>query len=77
MQGAEVYCPVDNAGRFTSEVEGFAGQSVFEANDQIVDFLRANGALVFTNAVAPALRDTLHRRFSASVAELDAVHLRR
>src|SRR4029077_5167093 len=40
MQGAEVYCPVDNAGRFTREVEGFAGQSVFEANGEIVDFLR-------------------------------------
>jgi isoleucyl-tRNA synthetase len=52
MQGAEVYCPVDNAGRFTQEVEGFAGQSVFEANDQIVDFLRANGALVFTEQYA-------------------------
>jgi len=48
MKGAEVYCPVDNAGRFTREVEGFAGQSVFEANSQIVDFLRASGALVFT-----------------------------
>ncbi len=48
MKGAEVYCPVDNAGRFTREVEGFAGQSVFEANSQIVDFLRATGALVFT-----------------------------
>jgi len=48
MKGAEVYCPVDNAGRFTREVEGFAGQSVFEANGQIVDFLRGNGALVFT-----------------------------
>ena len=48
MKGAEVYCPVDNAGRFTPEVEGFAGQSVFEANGQIVDFLRATGALVFT-----------------------------
>jgi isoleucyl-tRNA synthetase len=48
MMGAEVYCPVDNAGRFTNEVEGFAGLSVFEANDQIVEFLRAKGALVFT-----------------------------
>ncbi len=48
MKGAEVYCPVDNAGRFSSEVEGFAGQSVFEANDQIVEFLRGTGALVFT-----------------------------
>ena len=48
MKGAEVYCPVDNAGRFTREVEGFAGLSVFEANDHIVEFLRTSGALVFT-----------------------------
>jgi isoleucyl-tRNA synthetase len=52
MQGAEVYCPVDNAGRFTGEVEGFAGQSVFEANARIVDFLRERGALVFTEQYA-------------------------
>ena len=48
MEGTEVYCPVDNAGRFTDDVEGFAGQSVFEANGQIVDFLKSLGALVFT-----------------------------
>jgi isoleucyl-tRNA synthetase len=52
MQGAEVYCPVDNAGRFASDVEGFAGQSVFEANGQIVDFLRSIGALVLTKEYA-------------------------
>ena len=38
--GLEIYCPVDNAGRFTSEVEHFAGQRVFDANDQIVEFMR-------------------------------------
>ncbi|HSO75536.1 MAG TPA: class I tRNA ligase family protein, partial [Blastocatellia bacterium] len=52
MEGAEVYCPVDNAGRFTAEVEGFAGQSVFEANGQIVDLLSSAGALVFTEEYA-------------------------
>ena len=30
--GLDIYCPVDNAGRFTAEVEHFAGESVFEAN---------------------------------------------
>jgi isoleucyl-tRNA synthetase len=44
----EVYCPVDNGGRFTSEVEHFAGQRVFDANRVIVDFLRDSGALLFT-----------------------------
>jgi isoleucyl-tRNA synthetase len=44
----DVYCPVDNAGRFTSEVEHFAGQSVFEANAKIVEFMRERGVLLFS-----------------------------
>ncbi|HJP94548.1 MAG TPA: isoleucine--tRNA ligase [Pyrinomonadaceae bacterium] len=46
--GLEIYCPVDNAGRFTSEVEHFAGQRVFDANDQIVEFMRDKGVLLFS-----------------------------
>jgi isoleucyl-tRNA synthetase len=46
--GLEIYCPVDNAGRFTPEVEHFAGMSVFEANPRIVDFMRDKGVLLFT-----------------------------
>jgi isoleucyl-tRNA synthetase len=46
--GLEVYCPVDNAGRFTSEVEHFAGQKVFEANKEIVQFMRDQGVLLFS-----------------------------
>ncbi|NNF00333.1 MAG: class I tRNA ligase family protein, partial [Pyrinomonadaceae bacterium] len=30
--GLEIYCPVDNGGRFQDDVEHFAGQQVFEAN---------------------------------------------
>jgi len=45
--GLDVYCPVDHAGRFTPEVEHFAGERVFEANPKIVEFLRARGALLF------------------------------
>jgi isoleucyl-tRNA synthetase len=48
----EVYCPVDNAGRFSSEVERFAGMQVFEANGSIVDFLKETGALVYTESYA-------------------------
>jgi isoleucyl-tRNA synthetase len=48
----EVYCPVDNAGRFSSEVERFAGMQVFEANRPIVEFLKEAGALVFTEDYA-------------------------
>src|SRR5437764_9817090 len=44
----DIYCPVDNAGRFTNEVEHFAGLSVFEANPKIVEFMRERGVLLFT-----------------------------
>jgi isoleucyl-tRNA synthetase len=46
--GLEIYCPVDNAGRFTNEVEHFTGMSVFEANPKIVEFMRERGVLLFT-----------------------------
>jgi isoleucyl-tRNA synthetase len=46
--GLEIYCPVDHAGRFTPEVEQFAGLSVFEANPKIVEFLRERGVLLFS-----------------------------
>jgi isoleucyl-tRNA synthetase len=44
--GLDIYCPVDEAGRFQPEVERFAGQRVFDANPAIVDFLRERGALL-------------------------------
>jgi isoleucyl-tRNA synthetase len=50
--GLEIYCPVDNAGRFTGEVERFNGESVFEANPKIVEFMRERGVLVFTENYA-------------------------
>ena len=50
--GLDIYCPVDNAGRFTNEVERFAGERVFEANAQIVEFLREHGALLFSEDYA-------------------------
>jgi isoleucyl-tRNA synthetase len=44
--GLEVYSPVDDRGRFSSEVEFFKGQMVFEANARINEKLRESGALV-------------------------------
>jgi isoleucyl-tRNA synthetase len=44
----EAYCPVDNAGRFTPEVEHFAGERVFDANPKIVEFMREHGHLLFS-----------------------------
>jgi isoleucyl-tRNA synthetase len=46
--GLEVYCPVDNAGRFTGEVEHFAGENIFKANPNIVELMRENGSLLFS-----------------------------
>ncbi len=44
--GLEIYCPVDESGRFLPEVEHFAGQRVFDANPVIVAFLGERGALL-------------------------------
>jgi isoleucyl-tRNA synthetase len=46
--GLEIYCPVDNAGKFTPEVEHFAGLNVFEANPKIVQFMQDRGVLLFS-----------------------------
>lgn len=48
LYGLEVYNPVDSAGRFISEVEHWAGMNIFEANPKIVEFLRENGMLVYS-----------------------------
>jgi len=46
--GLEVYCPVDNGGKFQDDIEHFAGQQVFEANKNIVEFLKESGMLLYT-----------------------------
>ena len=44
--GLDVYSPVDDSGRFTSEVEYFAGLEVFEANRAVNHKLAEVGALL-------------------------------
>jgi isoleucyl-tRNA synthetase len=44
--GLEIYCPVDNAGRFTADVEYWAGENIFEANPKIIGLLRERGMLL-------------------------------
>ena len=44
--GISVVCPVDDRGRYTSEVPWYEGQQVFDANSAIVKHLRENGALI-------------------------------
>ena len=41
-----VVCPVDEAGKFTSEVPDYEGQQVFDTNEPIMQWLKANGILV-------------------------------
>jgi len=44
----ELVCPVDNAGKFTSEVVDFQGMQVFEANDPIIIRLKEQGNWIKT-----------------------------
>jgi len=44
--GLDIYAPVDDAGRFTSEVGYFAGQFVFDANKNVNALLAERGALL-------------------------------
>ncbi len=46
--GLDVFCPVDDAGKFPSSVERFAGLEVFEANPKIVNYMRETGVLLYT-----------------------------
>ncbi|MCD6454013.1 MAG: isoleucine--tRNA ligase, partial [Candidatus Aminicenantes bacterium] len=45
--GLEPYSPVDDEGKFTEEVSQFKGKTVWEADPEIIELLRQNGALVF------------------------------
>ncbi len=42
-EGIELVCPVDNSGKFTSEITDFAGMQVFDANDSIIIKLKQQG----------------------------------
>jgi isoleucyl-tRNA synthetase len=44
--GLDIYAPLDDGGRYTEEVDFFAGQEVFAANPLIIDKLREVGALL-------------------------------
>jgi isoleucyl-tRNA synthetase len=50
--GLDIFAPVDNAGRFTGEVDFFAGQFVFDANKPINEMLAKNGSLLKEKEVA-------------------------
>lgn len=46
--GLDVYCPVDAAGRYMNDVTGFEGENIFKANQRIVELMRENGSLLFS-----------------------------
>ena len=48
--GLDVYCPVDSGGRFNAEVEHFAGQLVFDANEKIIEFMKQGGMLLYSES---------------------------
>ena len=44
--GLDIYSPVDDRGRFTSEVKEFEHEYIFDANEKIVRMLKDRGSLV-------------------------------
>ncbi|MFQ6070522.1 MAG: isoleucine--tRNA ligase [Candidatus Aminicenantales bacterium] len=44
--GLDIYTPVDNEGRFTSQVEKYQGMNVFEANKKITEDMKKEGTLL-------------------------------
>lgn len=44
--GLDVYAPVDERGRFTEDIQDFAGQNVFKANDAIILKIKGLGVLL-------------------------------
>jgi len=44
--GIDIYCPVGPAGEFTEGLPDYKGQQVFDANEPIIELLKARGRLV-------------------------------
>lgn len=44
--GIVLVCPVDDSGRFTSEITAYAGQNVFDANPQVIKDLKDWGRVI-------------------------------
>ena len=50
--GLDVYSPVDDRGRFTKDVQFFAGQFVFDANKSVIAKLKEEGKLLLEADIA-------------------------
>ena len=49
--GLDVFCPVDEKGRFTNDYAPMKGVNVFDANDPIVSLLKDKGALIKSESI--------------------------
>lgn len=48
----EIFCPVNEEGRFTKDAGVFEGLKVFEANDKVVETLKGDGLLIDSKTIA-------------------------
>ncbi len=49
--GLEVYCPVDDYGRFISEVPFVGGKNIYDANPEIIKILEEKGNLLYVSDI--------------------------
>ena len=49
--GLDVYCPVDDYGRFTDDFPEMEGVKVFDANEKVVELLKEKGVLIHTQMI--------------------------
>ncbi|MCX8125186.1 MAG: isoleucine--tRNA ligase [Spirochaetes bacterium] len=49
--GLDVFCPVDDEGKFTDEFAPMKGVNVFDANPKIINLLKENNMLIFTSDI--------------------------
>ncbi len=49
--GLDIYAPVDHQGKFTKDVEHFAGMQVFEANQAIIEMMQKDGSLMASEKI--------------------------
>ncbi|MCX7905384.1 MAG: isoleucine--tRNA ligase [Elusimicrobiales bacterium] len=48
----EVFCPVDEAGKFTNEIKDLNGKFVFEANEVIIEMLKKKNILINSSSIS-------------------------
>jgi isoleucyl-tRNA synthetase len=49
--GLDVYCPVDDEGKFTGEFPEMKGVNVFDANPMVIELLKEKGVFVHTSEI--------------------------